>query len=102
MSDNLFLFTDGGCHGNPGPGAWAWRLVDRNDAILGEDSGYAADTTNNRMELTAVIEGLTSFRRGSAEHRTTALIVVPTFNRVSPIGSIGGVETDGSPPQKNR
>ncbi len=54
----VILYTDGGCHGNPGPGAWAWRLVDSSDTVLAESSGFEADTTNNRMELTAVIEGL--------------------------------------------
>jgi ribonuclease HI len=52
----IIIHTDGGCHGNPGPGAWAYvmRYGDR----LREDSGREPDTTNNRMELRAVIEAL--------------------------------------------
>ncbi len=57
-SDRLLLYTDGGCHGNPGPGGWAWRLISDRGAVLAEDAGYRSATTNNRMELTAVIEGL--------------------------------------------
>ena len=50
------IYTDGACSGNPGPGGWGaileWNGVEK------EISGGAADTTNNRMELTAVIEAL--------------------------------------------
>lgn len=54
-------FTDGGCLGNPGPGGWAFHLTLRPGRVL-EDSGAAAATTNNRMELTAVIEALHAVR----------------------------------------
>ena len=50
------LYTDGACSGNPGPGGWGAIL--RYGAHEKEISGGAAETTNNRMELTAVIEGL--------------------------------------------
>ena len=50
------LYTDGACSGNPGPGGWGAIL--KYGAHEKELSGGAADTTNNRMELTAVIEGL--------------------------------------------
>ena len=50
------LFTDGACRGNPGPGGWAAIL--EIDGESRELSGAAPDTTNNRMELTAAIEGL--------------------------------------------
>ena len=52
------LFTDGACSGNPGPGGWGYIL--RGDGIDGETVGSGGDsaTTNNRMELTAVLEGL--------------------------------------------
>jgi ribonuclease HI len=54
----LELFTDGACSGNPGPGGWGYIL--RGDGIDGESVGSGGDsaTTNNRMELTAVLEGL--------------------------------------------
>lgn len=50
------LFTDGSCHGNPGPGGWGFLLVTA--AGRHEGAGAEAATTNNRMELRAVIEGL--------------------------------------------
>lgn len=50
------LFTDGACSGNPGPGGWGAIL--RYGKYEKEISGGAAETTNNRMELTAAIEGL--------------------------------------------
>jgi len=58
------LFTDGACSGNPGPGGWGAIL--RSGAHESELSGGEARTTNNRMELTAVIEGLRRLKRGVA------------------------------------
>lgn len=58
------LFTDGACSGNPGPGGWAAIL--RANQVEKELSGAAAKTTNNRMELTAVIEGLKALKKKSA------------------------------------
>lgn len=50
------IYTDGACSGNPGPGGWASVIpLNRNNIIL---RGGKANTTNNEMELTAVIEGL--------------------------------------------
>ena len=53
---NVEIFTDGACKGNPGPGGWGAIL--RYGTSEKEISGGAADTTNNKMELTAVIEAL--------------------------------------------
>ena len=50
------IFTDGACKGNPGPGGWGAIL--RYKGVEKEISGGEPDTTNNRMELTAVIEAL--------------------------------------------
>jgi len=55
------IFTDGGCHGNPGPGAWAALLVYK--GIEKEISGYDPETTNNRMELKAAIEALKAIKK---------------------------------------
>ncbi len=52
----LVIYTDGGCHGNPGPGGWAFVI--ELDGETHERSGREDATTNNRMELTAVIEAL--------------------------------------------
>lgn len=56
----VYLFTDGACSGNPGPGGWAAIL--RYGAAEKELSGGAPDTTNNRMELMGAIEGLSALR----------------------------------------
>lgn len=50
------IFTDGACSGNPGPGGWGAIL--RYKQVEKELSGFDAMTTNNRMEMTAVIEAL--------------------------------------------
>jgi len=55
------LFTDGACSGNPGPGGWG--VILRFGNTEKELSGGAAETTNNRMELQAVIEGLKALKR---------------------------------------
>lgn len=60
------LHTDGACSGNPGPGGWAYILVHPVSGKRREMSGAEHDTTNNRMELRAVIEGLTSLSRPSS------------------------------------
>lgn len=51
------VFTDGSCQGNPGPGGWGAVWVENGD-IVGEKFGYDPNTTNNRMELTAIIAAL--------------------------------------------
>ena len=50
------VYTDGACSHNPGPGGWAWLVPDEEFA-----AGAAARTTNQRMELTAVLEALQTF-----------------------------------------
>ena len=60
MMKEVIIYTDGACSGNPGPGGWGVIL-----SYMGtekEISGGAADTTNNRMELTAVIEALSRLK----------------------------------------
>lgn len=59
------LFTDGACSGNPGPGGWAYVLRHPASGKEVEGSGGERLTTNNRMELRAVIEGLGAIRRPS-------------------------------------
>lgn len=55
--EKIDIFTDGGCSGNPGPGGWAFVALD-NENLLSYSSGGDAQTTNNKMELTAVIRAL--------------------------------------------
>jgi ribonuclease HI len=57
------LFADGACSGNPGPGGWAFILRHPNTGKEMEGSGGVRETTNNRMELTAVIRGLETLKR---------------------------------------
>ncbi len=64
MSDERTeIYTDGACLGNPGPGGWGvlmrWRGVEK------ELSGFEAETTNNRMELMAAIQGIEALKPGS-------------------------------------
>ena len=61
MAEAVELFTDGACQGNPGPGGWG-VLLRYGDAER-ELSGAEPATTNNRMELTAVIRGLEALKR---------------------------------------
>jgi ribonuclease HI len=61
--DAVEIFTDGACKGNPGPGGWGVLL--RWNGKEKELFGGQAHTTNNRMELTAVIEALSALRRSS-------------------------------------
>ena len=56
----ITIFTDGGCHGNPGPGGWA--VILQYGSQKKELSGGERDTTNNRMELRAAIAGLASLK----------------------------------------
>jgi len=61
--DEVILFTDGACSGNPGPGGWAFILRHQPTGRELRQSGGEARTTNNRMELMAVIEGLKALKR---------------------------------------
>jgi ribonuclease HI len=59
--NEVVIYTDGACKGNPGPGGWgAWLKSGSTEKDL---FGGELDTTNNRMELTAVIEGLAALKR---------------------------------------
>ena len=63
------IYTDGACRGNPGPGGWGvlMRFGDNEKELWGGEH----NTTNNRMELTAAIEGLKALKRGSLVTLTT-------------------------------
>ena len=62
------MYTDGACSGNPGPGGWGTVLM------FGEHkkeiSGFMPDTTNNRMELFAAVQGFTALKPVSYTHLT--------------------------------
>lgn len=64
MLDNkIYVYTDGACSGNPGPGGYAALIIRGNKEH--EVVGYQPNTTNNRMEMMAVIEGLKEIKDGS-------------------------------------
>ena len=65
----IHLFTDGGCSGNPGPGGWAYLLRHLPTGKEKEASGGEPETTNNRMELEAVIQGL-----GTLKHSCSVVL----------------------------
>lgn len=63
LNEEVLLFTDGACSGNPGPGGWAYVMRHIKTGAEKEASGGDENTTNNRMELSAVIEGLAALKR---------------------------------------
>ena len=66
---SIEIFTDGACRGNPGPGGWAAFLRQgKHEKLI---NGAEPDTTNNRMELRAAIEGLAALKRKSTVVLTT-------------------------------
>jgi ribonuclease HI len=67
------VYTDGACHGNPGPGGWAWACSFERFA-----SGAAPATTNQRMEVTAVLEALRA-NEGALEVVSDSAYVVNCF-----------------------
>lgn len=69
MASEIEIFTDGACRGNPGPGGWGalLRFQDTEKHLLGSDP----DTTNNRMELMAVIAALGSLKNDRHPVRVT-------------------------------
>lgn len=69
----LVIYTDGACFGNPGPGGWAWV---REDEVYG--SGYEVHTTNQRMEVMAVLQALQS-HGGKVEIYSDSAYVVNCF-----------------------
>ena len=58
----VLMYTDGACSGNPGPGGWGVLLEDDKGRVK-ELSGGEAQTTNNRMEMQAIIEGLKALKK---------------------------------------
>jgi ribonuclease HI len=74
----VVLFTDGACSGNPGPGGWAYILRHPESGRETIASGAEPHTTNNRMELTAVVEGLRQLKRPTVVELVTDSVYVGT------------------------
>jgi len=67
----VIIYTDGACSGNPGPGGWAFILRHVTTGKSMEKTGATPQTTNNQMELQALIEGLQSLQRPTRVHVVT-------------------------------
>ena len=68
----MHIYTDGSCHGNPGPGGWGFCCLDEeNRGVRCELNGFENNTTNNRMELMAIIKSLQRFK----DHRESMIYI---------------------------
>lgn len=100
MAD-VVIHTDGACRGNPGPGGWA-ALLSWNGTHK-ELSGSEPATTNNRMELTAVIMGLAALKRPTvATLQTDSQYVIRGITEWLPAWKARGWRTAGRKPVKNQ
>ena len=74
METGLKIYTDGGCSGNPGPGGWAYLMVletFQGAKIIAQDKGAERETTNNRMEISAVIAALRALKKMDVPRQVT-------------------------------
>lgn len=95
------MFTDGACSGNPGPGGWGVLL--RWQGHEKELSGGEADTTNNRMEMTAVIKGLEALKKSSRiELYSDSKYVLQGITEWLPGWKARGWKTAAKKPVKNQ
>jgi len=94
------IFTDGACSGNPGPGGWG--VILRSGKHEKELSGGEIATTNNRMELTAVIRGLEALKqRSSVTIHTDSRYVMDGLTQWLPKWKKNGWKTADKKPVKN-
>lgn len=97
------LYTDGACSGNPGPGGWAYILRHPASGKGVEASGAEPETTNNRMELRAVIEGLSALtRHSSVDLYSDSQYVLKGLNEWMPAWKARGWRTADKKPVKNQ
>jgi len=100
MSVKVIIYTDGACRGNPGPGGWG--VVLRYQGNLKTLNGFDPETTNNRMELTAVIEGLRALSRCcDIELHTDSKYVMQGVNEWLSNWKRNGWKTAAKKPVKN-
>ena len=101
MSNRVTIYTDGACSGNPGPGGWAALLM-----YAGHEKEIAGGeplTTNNRMELRAVIEALRSLKRSCAiDLNTDSKYVMDGVEKWMPSWKARGWKTADKKPVKNQ
>ena len=101
MQKKTEIYTDGACSGNPGPGGWGALL--RYGHHEKEMSGFELETTNNRMELLAVIKALRSLSRSVAvEIYTDSKYVMEGAQKWLPGWIARGWKTASKKPVKNQ
>lgn len=101
MTTTVEIFTDGACSGNPGPGGWGallrWKDTEK------ELSGFAKETTNNRMELMAAIMALESLKRpATVKLYTDSNYVKDGITKWLPGWAARGWKTADNQPVKNK
>ena len=101
IRNKIELFTDGACKGNPGLGGWG--VLIKNSKTLKELKGVQQQTTNNRMELIAVIEGLNSIQENAhIEITTDSMYVNNGINQWIDNWKNNGWKTAAKKPVKNK
>ena len=100
MTNRVVIYTDGACRGNPGPGGWGVILsyASKQKTL----NGFEAETTNNRMELTAAIEGLRALSRScDVDLNTDSKYVLQGINEWIDNWKANGWKTAAKKPVKN-
>lgn len=100
MSEQVDIYTDGACRGNPGPGGWAAILRYRDNETL--IHGAEAETTNNRMELQAAVSALQKLKRPCRVRITTdSRYLMDGIQHWLPNWKQNGWKTSAKKPVKN-
>ena len=98
--EKIIIYTDGACRGNPGPGGWGVLILLENEQI--ELSGGSKETTNNQMELTAVIKALNFFEKKiKVDLYTDSKYVMDGITDYIKKWKINGWQTANKKPVKN-
>ena len=98
--EKIVIYTDGACKGNPGPGGWGVLILLENEQI--ELSGGSKETTNNQMELTAVIKALNFFEKKiKVDLYTDSKYVMDGITDYVKKWKINGWQTANKKPVKN-
>ena len=98
--EKIIIYTDGACKGNPGPGGWGVLILLENEQI--ELSGGSKETTNNQMELTAVIKALNFFEKKiKVDLYTDSKYVMDGITDYVKKWKINGWQTASKKPVKN-
>ena len=97
MLDNFLIYTDGACSCNPGPGAYAYIIVKGVEIIKKYSEGFSM-TTNNRMEMLAVIKALRNDMNGHIDVFSDSKYVIDSINK----GWLSNWQRDNWKGRKNR